>query len=87
MQEFFKEIIRDECIKNADLHGILLTGLNARSIDLFDAFIEKYGDIQTVSLAVIHSPYDEEVLKSKQVQYWINCYRDLLNKFKLWEIR
>lgn len=27
------------------------------------------------------------MLKSKQVQYWIHAYRELLNKFKLWEKR
>lgn len=86
LQQFFDYIIEEECFKNADLHGVLLTGLNTKSIDLFQSFIEKFGDIQTVSLAIIHTPY-ADVLQSKQVQYWINCYCDLLNKFKLWEMR
>ena len=86
MLKFFDYLIVDECFNNADLHGILLTGLNKSSIDLFQAFIEKFSDIQTVSLAIIHTPYID-VLQSKQVQYWINCYRDLLNKFKLWDMR
>lgn len=84
--KFFDYLIEEECFKNADLHGVLLTGLNVKSIDLFQAFIEKFGDIQTVSLAIIHTPYTD-VLQSKQVQYWISCYRELLNKFKLWEMR
>ena len=84
--KFFDYIIEEECFINADLHGILLTGLNKSSIDLFQAFIEKSSDIQTVALAIIHTPY-VDVLQSKQVQYWISCYRDLLNKFKLWEMR
>jgi len=79
-------IIEDECIKHADLHGILLTGLSAKSIDLFQSFIDKTNDIQTASLAIIHSPY-VEVIQSKQVQYWIQSYRDLLNRFKFWEKR
>lgn len=84
--KFFDYLIEEECYKNADLHGVLLTGLNMKSIDLFQAFIEKFGDVQTVSLAIIHTPYTD-VLQSKQVQYWISCYRELLNKFKLWEMR
>jgi hypothetical protein len=86
LQNYFDKLIDDECIKNADLHGILLTGLGPRSIDLFQAFIDKTSDIQTVSLAIIHSPY-LDVLISKQVQYWISCYCDQLNRFKYWERR
>ncbi len=86
LQNYFDRLIDDECIKSADLHGILLTGLGPRSIDLFQAFIDKTSDIQTASLAIIHSPY-LDVLNSKQVQYWINCYRDQLNRFKYWERR
>ncbi len=86
LQSYFDRLIEDECVKNADLHGILLTGLGPQSIDLFQAFIDKTSDIQTASLAIIHSPY-LDVLNSKQVQYWINCYRDQLNRFKYWERR
>ena len=86
MLEYFDLLIENECIKNADLHGILLTGLSSKCVDMFQSFIDKTDDIQTVCLAIIHSPYNETV-QSKQVQYWINSYRDLLNKFKFWEKR
>jgi hypothetical protein len=84
--EYFDQIIEEECLKNADLHGVLLTGLNVKSIELFQEFIDKTSDIQTVALAIIHTPY-KDVLQSKQVQSWIHSYRELLNKFKLWEKR
>ncbi len=86
LKNYFDYLIDEECMKNADLHGILLTGLNMKSIDLFQSFIDKTNDIQTVSLAIIHTPYID-VLQSKQAQYWIASYRELLNKFKLWEKR
>lgn len=83
---YFDALIDDECLKDANLHGILLTGLTPKCIDLFQAYIDKTSDIQTVSLAIIHSPY-ADVLQSKQAQYWINSYREQLNKFKFWEKR
>lgn len=84
---YFDKLTDEECMNPySDLHGILLTGLGPRCIDLFQAFIDQTNDIQTASLAIIHTPY-LDVLNSKQVQHWISCYRDELNRFKYWERR
>jgi len=55
--EYFDQIIEEECVGN--LSGILLTGLNEKCIDLFQKFIDKTGDVQTVVMAIIHTPYIE----------------------------
>lgn len=83
---YFENLFEEECLKNADMHGILLTGLSPRCLDLFQTFIDRTGDIQTVSLAIIHSPYTD-VLEAKQTRYWINSYREQLNRLKFWEKR
>ena len=79
-------MIEEECITNGDLHGVLLTGLGPKCIEVFQSFIDRTGDVQTISCAIIHSPYSD-VLQSKQVDYWINCYKQLLNRLKFWEKR
>ena len=79
-------VINKECIPKADLHGVLLTGLSPACIELFQNFIEQTNDIQTASLAIIYTPF-ADVIQSKQVQYWIDSYRELLNSFKFWEKR
>jgi WD repeat-containing protein mio len=86
LQTYFSSI-QDECVREGNLHGILLTGLSKQCISLFQSFVDIHDDVQTVSLAIIHSPYNEEVLNNKQVINWINSYRDLLNQFQLWEKR
>lgn len=80
--EYFDYIINEECIRNGDLHGVLLTGLNMKCIELFQNFIAKTNDLQTVALAIIHTPY-KHVLESDEVQSWIHDYRELLNTFKM----
>jgi hypothetical protein len=86
LQQYFDYLIKEESIRNADLHSIILTGLSPMSIDLFQAFIDKTNDIQSVTLAIVHSPY-LDVLNSKQIEYWITCYREQLNRLKYWERR
>lgn len=84
--DYFDKLIDDECMLNADMNGILLTGLGPHCIDLFQTFIDRTGDLQTVSLALIHTPY-VDVLQSKQAEYWISSYREQLNRLKFWEKR
>lgn len=83
---YFDTLFDNECLKNIDMHGILLSGLGPRCIDLFKAFIECTGDIQTVSLAIIHTPY-KDVLQKRETQCWLNSYRQQLNMLKYWEKR
>lgn len=85
LMEYLNEMI-EICIKENNLQGILLTGLSNSCIDLFQAFINKTDDIQTTVLSLIHSPFSD-VMESNKVKNWIESYRDLLNKWKLWSKR
>lgn len=85
LKNYFNKL-EAECIENSDLKGILLTGLSPKCLDLFQSFIDNTSDLQSVCLAVIHSPY-LEVVDSSLVKYWINCYKEQLNRFKMWEKR
>lgn len=57
-----------ECIKTVNICGVLLTGL--KSIELFQSYIDKTGDVQTIALAVIHTQYTSD--EFKQIQYWMD---------------
>jgi WD repeat-containing protein mio len=85
LMEYLNDMI-EICTKEVNLQGILLTGLSNRSIDLFQAYTNKTGDIQTAVLSLIHSTFND-VLESNKVKYWIESYRELLNKWKLWSKR
>lgn len=73
-------------MNNGDLHGVLLTGLSMGCMDLFQSFIDKTDDVQTISMAIVHTPY-QTVIESDQVKFWLNSYRNLLNRLKFWEER
>jgi hypothetical protein len=70
------------CIANGLLYGILLTGLNIDCIDLFQAYIDRTNDVQTPAVAIIHSNID-----NRQTKTWSECYRELLDKWQLWDQR
>lgn len=65
----FVDQLKDDCIKNGNLYGILLTGLNLESIDLFQAYITRTYDIQTAAVAIANSNLDNE-----NSNMWIETY-------------
>lgn len=75
-----------DCIKQGNLYGILLTGLNSECIELFQTYIHRTGDVQTAAVAIIHSTCTKTI-SNKYVNAWIESYRDILDKWMLWEQR
>ena len=61
----------DECIATGNTQGVLLTGLSKKSINLFQAYIDKTNDLQTVALVIIHSTFPD-VVQNVQIKYWID---------------
>jgi hypothetical protein len=76
-----------ECIKQGNLYGILLIGLNHDSmIELFQSYINRTSDVQTAAVAIMHS----SIVKTSTAKFmnaWIESYRDLLDCWMLWEQR
>lgn len=70
-----------ESFQYGDIEGIVLTGLTARSIPLFQAYAQKFSDLQTPLLALSHaSPrYFSHLL----VDHWRQSYRSFLNSIHL----
>ena len=82
----FVNKLTSDCIKNGNLYGILLTGLNSECIELFQTYIHRTSDIQTAAVTIIHSTCTKTI-SNKYVNAWIESYRDLLDRWMLWEQR
>ncbi|CAG2252004.1 MIO [Mytilus edulis] len=87
LQEFMESLIK-EVKENGDLDGLLLTGLTSDGIDLLQRHLDRTGDIQTVALAIVYSlPCDITKEDKEKVVMWIQCYREMLDRWRLWHYR
>ena len=67
----------DECIKEGDLEGIVLTGLTEHAVPLFENYIRKFKDLQTAVLAMsITCP---RYFADSRIDIWRQTYRSYLN--------
>ncbi|XP_026277027.1 GATOR complex protein MIOS-B [Frankliniella occidentalis] len=69
-----------------DLGGILLTGTTLECIPLLQRFLDRTGDIQSISFIAARA-FPPHLLKEDSVQEWISNYRNLLDSWKLWTQR
>ncbi|XP_034247778.1 GATOR complex protein MIOS-A isoform X2 [Thrips palmi] len=72
--------------EEGDLGGILLTGATMESIALLQQYLDRTGDIQSVSFIAARA-FPPSLLKEDIVQEWISNYRNLLDSWKLWTQR
>lgn len=73
-------------VDNGDLNGILLTGITNDGLNLLQRYIEISSDIQSVSLIVLHS-LPSLICTDKRAQLWVECYRGMLDCWRLWHHR
>lgn len=71
----------EECIKQGDIEGIVLTGLTEKTVPLFQAYMLKFSDLQTPTLALsfVFPRYFFDPL----IELWRETYRSLLNTYRL----
>lgn len=71
--------------RNGDIDGVILTGLTPMALDLFQSYVDKTTDVQTAALAIsfAYPLYFED----ERPMHWIECYRNLLNSWKLYAKR
>lgn len=75
-----------KCIENGDLSGIFLTGINSDGVSLLQSYLDLTEDVQTV--AVIASRFlTNEQFSNFKIQYWIATYRNLLDRWGLFQQR
>ncbi|KAL1137877.1 hypothetical protein AAG570_009573 [Ranatra chinensis] len=78
--------LTDNLISDGNLAGILLTGGSIEALHLLQNYVDKTGDVQSVSLVAMRS-FSPDLLDHDRTQYWINSYRDLLDSWRLWTQR
>jgi len=75
------EELRIQC----KLEGVLLTGLDQRSVEFFQQYINLTGDVQTAVLVLSHVV--PKRFKDSKFDQWIKSYRELLDTWQLWHQR
>jgi len=76
----------DELTQSGDLDGILLTGMSDAGVNLLQRYVDHTADVQTASIAAVFST-SHLAIKDARVEEWIDGYRDLLDRWKLWHQR
>lgn len=73
-------------IESGNLRAILLTGVTNEGLDLFARYIEQTSDVQTISLILLRA-LPSPICQSQKARMWIDSYRQLLDCWRLWNIR
>eukprot|EP01129_Flabellula_baltica_P002245 TRINITY_DN12077_c0_g1_i1.p1 TRINITY_DN12077_c0_g1~~TRINITY_DN12077_c0_g1_i1.p1 ORF type:complete len:833 (+),score=124.05 TRINITY_DN12077_c0_g1_i1:84-2582(+) len=82
LHEFLTSKIRF-VIDTGNLEGLLITGIgNSTSMNLLQNYIDRTGDIQSVSLMLSKLGWKAE--HDLRIRKWILTYRELLNEWGLW---
>lgn len=76
-------ILRDLCrteVAEGGLEGLLLTGVNSKSLDLLQAYVDRTADVQTAALISSLRP---DLSSDERVLRWVGDYRALLQSWSL----
>eukprot|EP01125_Pyxidicula_operculata_P012478 TRINITY_DN4093_c0_g1_i1.p1 TRINITY_DN4093_c0_g1~~TRINITY_DN4093_c0_g1_i1.p1 ORF type:complete len:468 (+),score=103.35 TRINITY_DN4093_c0_g1_i1:118-1521(+) len=78
---------QERVIAAGDLDGLIITGIDetGKGIDLLRSYLCKTGDIQTA--AILAGLVSKRKIKSPCLDEWIMLYRELLDRWQLWNER
>ena len=80
LTEYIKST-QNECIRQGDIEGIVLTGLSEDAVPLFEAYMLKFADLQTPILALSFT--SPRYFVNPLVDMWREAYRSQLNTHRL----
>ncbi|WEW55340.1 hypothetical protein PRK78_000769 [Emydomyces testavorans] len=80
--------IRDttlEAVRQGDIEGVVLTGLDHAAMDLFQSYINKFNDIQTAVLVMSHAVprFVSDAFNANRFDAWRETYRRQVNSWKM----
>lgn len=81
--EDLTSILQDLCrteVAEGNLEGLLLTGINAESLDLLQTYVDRTGDVQTAALI---SSFRADLYDDQRVTRWVSDYRGLLDRWQM----
>ncbi|XP_056008065.1 GATOR complex protein MIOS-like isoform X2 [Ostrea edulis] len=73
-------------IETGNLDGLLITGIKPEGVSLISKYVDLTGDVQTAALVCVFS-LPNEMSKDERVLNWIESYRELLDRWRLWHHR
>jgi len=74
--------------KNGDIEGLVVSGLSKTGIQILQGFMDRHTDVQTTGLVVSRVVIPSQwALERKLCVEWVESYRGLLNKWRMWETR
>lgn len=78
-----------EAVRQGDIEGVVLTGLDHGAMDLFESYTQKFGDIQTAVLVMTHTVprFVSDPFNATQYDNWRQTYRRQINLWKLHVLR
>ncbi|KAK9501891.1 hypothetical protein O3M35_012529 [Rhynocoris fuscipes] len=85
LAEFITQLT-DSLVQEGNLSAVLLTGMSTQTIPLLQHYLDNTGDVQSVSVLAMRG-FSPSLLDHDRTQYWINCYRDLLDIWRMWSQR
>ncbi|XP_072142752.1 GATOR2 complex protein MIOS isoform X2 [Dermacentor andersoni] len=77
------EGLAEALVEKGNLDGVLLTGMSEEGSQLLQRYLDRTGDVQTVSVAALQS-YPSPLSSSPRAQLWVDHYRHLLDQWQLW---
>ncbi|KAH6939521.1 hypothetical protein HPB50_019012 [Hyalomma asiaticum] len=77
------EGLAEALVEQGNLDGVLLTGMSEEGSQLLQCYLDRTGDVQTVSVAALQS-YPSPLSSSPRAQLWVDHYRHLLDQWQLW---
>jgi len=81
----YVEHMSEHVIETGDLEGIILTGLSKEGVTLLQNYVDNTGDVQ--SAALIMTNVVPKIFEDPRVDFWLDCYRKLLDMWGLWPQR
>jgi hypothetical protein len=81
----YLESLKTRLTGQGNLKGLFLTGINEDGLKLLSKYIDKTSDVQTACMVVGQA--SGFISKEQQATGWFKCYRELLNKWRLWHNR
>ncbi|XP_061193802.1 GATOR2 complex protein MIOS-like isoform X3 [Saccostrea echinata] len=85
LKEYINRLTR-KVIESGNLDGLLITGLTQDGVSLISKYVDLTGDVQTAALVCVFS-LPNEMSKDERVLNWIESYRELLDRWRLWHHR
>lgn len=76
------------CMDEGNVEGIVITGLGKQGIELLQAYVDKYSDVQTAALVSSRVTLPSAWMRERAAcSEWLDSYRDLLNTWQMWQSR